>query len=72
MQRDGGALARPQAEDDAFLAGYGDHDAALRDRLAPLELLPLAAWTYQLAASQPAYLDVARTRLAWALDGLRG
>lgn len=59
-------------EDDAFLAGYGDHDAALRDRLAPLELLPLAAWTYQLAASQPAYLDLARTRLAWALAGLRG
>jgi aminoglycoside phosphotransferase (APT) family kinase protein len=59
-------------EDDAFLAGYGDHDAALRERLAPLELLPLAAWTYQLAASQPAYLDLARTRLAWALDGLRG
>ncbi len=59
-------------EDDAFLAGYGDHDAALRDRLAPLELLPLAAWTYQLAASQPAYLDLARTRLTWALDGLRG
>ena len=59
-------------EDDAFLAGYGDHDAALRDRLAPLELLPLAAWTYQLAASQPVYLDLARTRLAWALDGMRG
>ena len=58
--------------DDAFLAGYGDHDAALRDRLAPLELLPLAAWTHQLAASQPAYLDLARTRLAWALAGLRG
>jgi hypothetical protein len=59
-------------EDDAFLSGYGDHDAALRDRLAPLELLPLAASTYQLAASQPAYLDVARTRLTWALEGLRG
>ena len=37
-------------EDDAFLAGYGGHDAA----------------------SQPAYLDLARTRLAWALAGLRG
>jgi aminoglycoside phosphotransferase (APT) family kinase protein len=60
------------SEDDAFLAGYGDHDAALRDRLAPLELLPLAASTYQLAASRPAYLDVARTRLTWALAGLRG
>jgi aminoglycoside phosphotransferase (APT) family kinase protein len=59
-------------EDDTFLAGYGDHDVALRDRLAPLELLPLAVSTYQLAASQPAYLDLARTRLAWALDGLRG
>jgi len=59
-------------EDDAFLAGYGDHDARLRDRLAPLELLPLAAWTFQPAASQPAHLDLARTRLAWALDGLRG
>jgi hypothetical protein len=59
-------------EDDAFLVGYGDHDAALRDRLAPLELLTLAASTYQLAASRPAYWDLARTRLTWALDGLRG
>ena len=33
------------------------------------ELMPLTAWTYQLAASQPAYLDLARTRLAWALEG---
>jgi hypothetical protein len=54
------------------VAGYGDHDAALRDRVAALELLPLAAWTYQLAASQPAYLGLARTRLAWAPDELRG
>jgi hypothetical protein len=59
-------------EDDAFLVGYGHHDAALRDRLAPLELLTLAASTYQLAASRPAYWDLARTRLTWALDGLRG
>ena len=36
-----------------------------------LELVPLAAWTHQLAASRPAYVDLARTRLAWALEGLR-
>ena len=56
--------------DDAFLAGYHEHDAALRDRAAALGLVPLAAWTYQLAASRPAYVDLARTRLAWALEGL--
>ena len=58
-------------EDDAFLDGYGEHDAALRDRVAALELVPLAAWTFQLAGSRPSYLDLARTRLAWALEGLR-
>jgi Ser/Thr protein kinase RdoA (MazF antagonist) len=57
-------------EDDAFLAGYGEHDVDLRERLAALELLPLAAWTFQLAATQPAYLDLARTRLTWAIAGL--
>jgi hypothetical protein len=59
-------------EDDAFLVGYGDHDVVLRERVAALELVPLAAWTFQLAAMQPAYLDLARTRLTWALEGLRG
>ncbi len=58
-------------EDDAFLLGYGEHDAALRDRVVALELVPLAAWTYQLAASRPSYLDLAGARLAWALEGLR-
>jgi hypothetical protein len=33
--------------------------------------LTLAASAYQLAASRPAYWDLARTRLTWALDGLR-
>ncbi len=59
------------AQDDAFLAGYGDHDVDLRKRLEPLELVPLTAWTYQLAASQPEFLDLARARLTWALAGLR-
>lgn len=58
-------------EDDAFLAGYGEHDGGLRLRLAGLELTLLTAWTYRLAATQPAYLDHARTRLGWALEGLR-
>jgi hypothetical protein len=52
-----------------LLAGYGEHDAALRDRVAALELVPLAAWTFQLAATRPSYRDLARTRLAWALEG---
>ena len=59
-------------EDDAFLAGYGDHDPDLRERAAALELLPLAAWTFQLAATHPTYLDLARTRLTWAFEGLSG
>ena len=58
-------------EDDALLAGYGEHDAGLRRRLEALELVPLTAWTYQLAAAKPAYVDLARRRLAWALGGLR-
>ena len=40
------------------------------DGSQPLELVPLTAWTYQLAATQP---DVSRTshdtRLTWALEG---
>jgi Ser/Thr protein kinase RdoA (MazF antagonist) len=58
-------------EDDAFLAGYGEHDVGLRLRLAALELTLLTAWTYRLAAAKPAYLDHARTRLGWALEALR-
>ena len=59
------------SHDDAFLAGYGDHDVELRRRLEPLELVPLTAWTYRLAATRPEFLDLARTRLTWALEGLR-
>jgi aminoglycoside phosphotransferase (APT) family kinase protein len=58
--------------DDAFLAGYGDHDVDLRVRLERLEVVPLTAWTFQLAATKPAYLDHAKQRLTWALAGLRG
>jgi Ser/Thr protein kinase RdoA (MazF antagonist) len=58
-------------EDEAFLVGYGEHDGGLRLRLAALELTLLTAWTYQLAATQPAYLEYARTRLGWALEKLR-
>ena len=59
------------AQDDAFLAGYGDHDVDLRRRLERLELVPLTAWTYQLAATRPAYVKLARQRLTWAREGLR-
>jgi Ser/Thr protein kinase RdoA (MazF antagonist) len=59
-------------EDEAFLAGYGAHDVALRLRLAALELTLLTAWTYRLAADKPAYTNHARTRLSWALAELRG
>ena len=58
-------------EDDALLAGYGDHDRAALERAAALELVPLTAWTYRLAARRPEYADSARHRLALALDGLR-
>ncbi len=58
-------------EDDAYLAGYGAHDADLRRRLEALELVPLTAWTFDLAAAKPEYLDLARRRLGWALAGLR-
>jgi aminoglycoside phosphotransferase (APT) family kinase protein len=58
-------------QDEAFLAGYGEHDVGLRLRLAALELTLLTAWTYRLAADKPAYLDHARTRLGWALEELR-
>ena len=40
-------------EDDAFLAGTAITTRDLRERAAALELLPLAAWTFQLAASRP-------------------
>jgi aminoglycoside phosphotransferase (APT) family kinase protein len=59
------------AEDDAFLNGYGEHDTALRQRLEFLELAQLTAWTFELAAAKPSYVEVAERRLALALDGLR-
>ena len=59
------------AQDDAFLAGYGAHDVDLRRRLEGLELVPLTALTFELAGSQPAYVDLAQQRLGWALEGLR-
>jgi aminoglycoside phosphotransferase (APT) family kinase protein len=58
-------------EDDAFLAGYGRYDADLLARIQPLELVPLTAWTFELARDQPEHADLARKRLAWALAGLR-
>ena len=58
-------------QDDAFLAGYGDHDVDLRRRLEPLELVPLTAFTFDLAATQPEFLKLAQQRLTWALEGLR-
>ena len=58
-------------EDDALLAGYGYYDRAALERLAALELVPLTAWTYRLAARRPEYAETARHRLALALDGLR-
>ena len=62
--------ARTPADDD-LLAGYGPHDASLLEWVTPLELVPLTAWTYRLAATRPEFLDAARTRLTWALEGLR-
>jgi Ser/Thr protein kinase RdoA (MazF antagonist) len=56
--------------DDAFLAGYGTYDADVLQQVAALELVPLTAWTYRLAARQPEYLPVARARLDEALAGL--
>jgi Ser/Thr protein kinase RdoA (MazF antagonist) len=58
--------------DDDLLAGYGAHDAALLEWVTPLELVPLTAWTYRLASTRPEFLEAARTRLTWALEGLRG
>ena len=57
--------------DDAFLAGYGPYDRDLLARIQPLELVPLTAWTLELARDQPECADLARVRLAWALAGLR-
>ena len=58
------------AVDDEFVTGYGPHDAGLLAWVTPLQLVPLTAWTYRLAASRPEYLDAARIRLTWALEGL--
>jgi hypothetical protein len=58
-------------EDDAFRAGYGPVDEALLAEVAVLELVPLTAWTFQLAEQQPHATELARTRLRWALEGLR-
>ena len=57
--------------DDAFRAGYGRYDADLLARIQPLELVPLTAWTFELARDRPEHADLARKRLAWALAGLR-
>jgi Ser/Thr protein kinase RdoA (MazF antagonist) len=57
--------------DDAFLAGYGPYDPDLLARVQPLELVPLTAWTFELARDHPEHAEMARTRLAWALAGLR-
>jgi aminoglycoside phosphotransferase (APT) family kinase protein len=57
--------------DDAFLAGYGPYDRDLLARVQPLELVPLTAWTFELARDHPEHAEMARTRLAWALTGLR-
>jgi aminoglycoside phosphotransferase (APT) family kinase protein len=57
--------------DDAFPVGYGPYDRDLLVRIQPLELVPLTAWTFELARNQPEHADLARIRLAWALAGLR-
>jgi len=57
--------------DDDFLAGYGHHDPGLLAWVMPLELVPLTALTYRLAATRPEFRDIARRRLARTLDGLR-
>jgi hypothetical protein len=58
-------------EDDAFRTAYGPVDEALLAEVSTLGLVPLTAWTFQLAALQPRAAELARTRLAWALEGLR-
>ena len=63
------ALGRT-AEDDAFLLGYGEHDAGLVDVLVHVQTLVLAAWTFALAERQPEFAELAVQRLEAAADGL--
>jgi hypothetical protein len=49
----------------------GELDSPLQPVHGDAWLVPLTAWTYRLAVIRREYLDLARTRLAWALDGLR-
>lgn len=55
---------------DALLAGYGEHDRDLVELLVPVQLVTLAAWTFDRARRTPEYLPVARHRLRWAAGGL--
>jgi Ser/Thr protein kinase RdoA (MazF antagonist) len=55
--------------DDEFLAGYGDHDAELVERLIPVHALFLAAWTFVLAERLPRFRPDAEERLRWVVDG---
>ena len=57
------------AEDDALVAGYGDHDRELVAALVPIHSLFLAAWTFALAERTPEVLPAARERLGWVREG---
>jgi hypothetical protein len=60
---------RGSPETDVFLAGYGPHDAALRDGLEPVLALFLAAWTIVVVsrAPTPGGIEEARRRIGRAL-----
>jgi Ser/Thr protein kinase RdoA (MazF antagonist) len=57
------------AEDDALIAGYGEHDRELVAAIVPIHSLFLAAWTFALAERTPEVLPSARERLGWVREG---
>jgi Ser/Thr protein kinase RdoA (MazF antagonist) len=58
--------------DEELLEGYGEVDRDLVAAWVPLAVVPVIGWTFRLAGRRPEYLDAARSRLALALEDLRG
>jgi Ser/Thr protein kinase RdoA (MazF antagonist) len=59
-----------QPQDDAFLTGYGDYDRELVSLLIGVGVLPLAAWTLELAQRRPEFRLLAAQRMRWVRQSL--
>ena len=59
-----------EADDDAFLEGYGEHDRELVAALVPVHAVALATLTFAGAERHPGVLPLAHERLAWVRESL--